>query len=67
MQDPASHLDGEYAAFGKMLDDEESSKTLDAIAMVPTDTNKYPTVEQKIKSITVETFGYEYAVVKIEE
>lgn len=43
-------LDGQYAAFGKVI---EGMDVVDEIACVPTDGNDRPMVEQKIKSITV--------------
>lgn len=68
VQDSQPSLDGEYATFGKIAEDDlESLKTLDAIAGIRTDDSDRPLVEQKIKKITVETFGYQYSVVKIEE
>ena len=65
MHADASHLDGQYAAFGKITDD-ASLETLDKIATTTTDASDRPVVEQKIKSITVDTKGYEYKVSKIE-
>jgi peptidyl-prolyl cis-trans isomerase B (cyclophilin B) len=53
----AAYLDGQYAAFGKVIDGIE---VVDEIASVPTDYNDRPKKEQKIKKITVETFGVEY-------
>ncbi|MCQ2537263.1 MAG: peptidylprolyl isomerase [Lachnospiraceae bacterium] len=55
----APHLDGSYAAFGKVID-EESLKAVDNIAAVPTDFRDRPTVTQTIKKVTVDTFGTEY-------
>lgn len=51
MHKDAPHLDGQYAAFGKMTDGFE---TLDAIAKTPTDYSDRPRTEQKIKTVTVE-------------
>ena len=51
MHADAPHLDGEYAAFGKMLDGFE---TLDEIARVRTNFSDRPLREQKMKSITIE-------------
>ncbi len=65
MHADASHLDGQYAAFGKITDD-ASLETLDKIATTTTDASDRPVVEQKIKSITVDTKGYEHKVSKIE-
>ena len=44
----SSHLDGDYAAFGKVF---AGFDTLDKIAKVETDGNDRPLTEQKIKSI----------------
>ncbi len=57
MSDPAPHLDGQYAAFGKVI---EGLETIDEIISVPTDMMDKPLYEQKIKSVTVDTFGEEY-------
>lgn len=51
-------LDGQYAAFGKVL---EGMDMVDAIAAVDTDRNDRPRTEQKIKSITVDTKGQTYS------
>lgn len=53
----APHLDGEYAAFGKVI---EGMEVADKIVGVKRDSNDKPLVEQKIKSITVDTFGVNY-------
>ena len=50
-------LDGEYAAFGMLTEGED---VLDKIAGTPTDYSDRPYEEQKIKSMTVETFGETY-------
>jgi len=50
-------LDGQYAAFGAVT---EGLDVVDAIAAVKTNSQDRPLNEQKIKSITVETFGEEY-------
>ena len=57
MHKAAPHLDGAYAAFGKIT---EGMDVVDAIASVQTDYNDRPLKPQKIRSITVETFGQEY-------
>jgi peptidyl-prolyl cis-trans isomerase B (cyclophilin B) len=54
-----SHLDGLYAAFGRVLD-EESMKTVDAIAMTERDGDDRPLEPQIIRKVTVDTFGEEY-------
>ena len=51
MHADASYLDGQYAAFGKMLDGFE---TLDEIANVKTDFSDRPMMDMKIESIVVE-------------
>lgn len=50
MHKDAPHLDGQYAAFGKMTD---GFDVLDAIATVATDRSDRPREDQKIKHITV--------------
>ena len=57
MSDPAPHLDGQYAAFGKVI---EGLETINEIISVPTDIMDKPINEQKIKTVTVDTFGEEY-------
>jgi len=57
MHDAAPHLDGAYAAFGKVT---EGMDVVDAIAAAPTDRADKPTAPQTIKTITVDTFGAEY-------
>ena len=63
MHADAAHLDGNYAAFGKVIDS-ESLTTIDNIAKVPTDSSDRPLIEQRIATVTVDTKGYEYKVVK---
>ena len=57
MHKDAPHLDGEYAAFGKVT---EGMDVVDKIACVTTDYMDRPLEEQKMKTVTVETFGVEY-------
>ena len=57
MTDPAPHLDGQYAAFGQVID---GLDTVDAIAAVRTDFRDKPKTAQRMKSVTVETFGEVY-------
>ncbi len=57
MVDKAPHLDGQYAAFGKVI---EGMEAVDAIVAVKTDWNDRPRQEQKMKKVTVETFGTDY-------
>ena len=53
----APHLDGQYAAFGKVI---EGMEVADAIVAVRTDWNDRPRQEQKMKKVTVDTFGVDY-------
>ncbi len=53
----APHLDGAYAAFGKVTD---GMDIVDTIAECDTDFNDCPLDKQVIKTITVDTFGVEY-------
>ncbi len=57
MHKNASHLDGQYAAFGKVI---EGIEAVDAIASVETDWNDKPNTPQVMKKVTVETFSVEY-------
>jgi peptidyl-prolyl cis-trans isomerase B (cyclophilin B) len=54
MHAKAKHLDGAYAAFGKVT---SGIELVDEIANVPVDGNDRPNTEQKIKKVTVDTFG----------
>ena len=58
MHKNAPHLDGAYAAFGKRHRGHGYRKI--QIADVPTDFRDRPMKEQKIKSMTVDTFGVDY-------
>ena len=57
MHADADYLDGQYAAFGTVI---EGMDVVDAIASVPTDFRDKPLREQKMKKVTVETFGVQY-------
>ncbi len=57
MHKNSSHLDGQYAAFGKLTDGFE---VLDEIASVKTDWNDKPKIPQVMRKVTVETFGIDY-------
>ena len=57
MHKDSPHLDGSYAAFGKVT---EGLDIVDKIAAVQKDYQDRPLKEQKIKSMTVETFGETY-------
>ena len=57
MHKTSPHLDGQYAAFGKVV---EGLDVVDKIACVRTDFSDRPREKQVIRSMTVETFGQEY-------
>lgn len=57
MHENAPHLDGEYAAFGKLT---QGLDVLDKIAVIGTDWNDRPVVPQVLKTVTVDTFGVDY-------
>ncbi|WP_434310130.1 peptidylprolyl isomerase [Hominifimenecus sp. rT4P-3] len=57
MHEESPHLDGAYAAFGKVT---EGLEVIDAIASVPTNYMDRPLQTQRIQSMTAETFGVEY-------
>ncbi len=54
---PAPHLDGDYAAFGKILEGVEEAV---AVSEVATDWNDKPKTPVVIKSIRVDTQGVDY-------
>lgn len=57
MHKAAPHLDGAYAAFGKIT---EGMDVVNAIAEVQTDYNDRPLKSQRIQTMTVDTLGQEY-------
>ena len=57
MHKNSPHLDGAYAAFGKIT---EGMDVVNKIAAVRTDFSDRPLEEQKMKKVTVETFGETY-------
>ena len=57
MHKAAPHLDGAYAAFGKIT---EGMDVVNKIADTDTDYSDRPLDEQKIQSMTVDTFGVDY-------
>lgn len=57
MHKTSPHLDGAYAAFGKII---EGMDVVNKIAETDTDYRDRPVQDQRIKNMTVETFGVEY-------
>lgn len=57
MVNDAPHLDGQYAAFGKVI---EGMENVDKIANCMTGRNDKPIHRQAMKKVTVDTFGIDY-------
>ncbi len=57
MHKDAPHLDGQYAAFGKVI---EGMDVVDAIAEVRTNYNDKPLEDQVMQTVEVDTFGTDY-------
>ncbi|MCR5633933.1 MAG: peptidylprolyl isomerase [Lachnospiraceae bacterium] len=57
MHKTSPHLDGEYAAFGKVT---EGMDVVEKIATVETDFRDKPLKDQKMVKVTVDTFGVDY-------
>ena len=57
MHKNSPHLDGSYAAFGKIID---GLDVVNKIADVPTNYMDRPLEDQRIKTVTVDTKGVEY-------
>lgn len=57
MHKTSPHLDGAYAAFGKVI---EGMDAVNRIAETDTDYSDRPREDQIMKSVTVECFGVEY-------
>ncbi|WP_338473065.1 peptidylprolyl isomerase [Niallia sp. XMNu-256] len=53
----APHLNGQYAAFGKVI---EGMEVVDEIVSVERDRSDKPLKDQKMKSVTVDTKGFDY-------
>jgi peptidyl-prolyl cis-trans isomerase B (cyclophilin B) len=61
MVDSAPHLDGQYAAFGKVI---EGMDEVDRIVSVKRNRNDKPADEQKMKKVTVEATEAEIGAVE---
>ena len=57
MHADSPHLDGEYAAFGKVI---EGQDVVDRIALTKTGWADKPVVPQIMKTVTVDTMGQDY-------
>lgn len=57
MVEDAPHLDGQYAAFGRVV---EGMEEADRIAGVPRNGNDRPLKTEAMKTVTIETFGEDY-------
>ena len=57
MHKNSPHLDGDYAAFGKVI---EGMEIINKIAEVPTDFRDRPREDQVMETVTVDCFGVEY-------
>lgn len=53
----SSHLDGDYAAFGKVI---EGMETADSIVSADRDESDKPLTEQRMKKVEVDTKGFDY-------
>ena len=61
MVEKSPHLDGQYASFGKVV---EGMEEVDRIVAVKRDHSDRPNEEQKMKTVTVDTFGVDYEEVE---
>lgn len=61
MVSEAPHLDGKYAAFGKVI---QGMEEVDRIVSVPRNFRDKPYENQTMKSVTVETYGVNYGEVE---
>jgi peptidyl-prolyl cis-trans isomerase B (cyclophilin B) len=57
MHEKSPHLDGDYAAFGKVI---EGIEVVDRIVKTPRNYNDKPKTPQIMKKVTAETFGADY-------
>ena len=63
MTDDAPHLDGQYAAFGKVTEGMEAVDTIVNTPVIDRYMNR-PKQLPRMKKVTVETFGQTYAPVR---
>ena len=61
MDEKAPHLDGQSAAFGKVI---EGMEYADQIVNTPRNCNDRPDTPQVMKKVTVDTFGVDYGEVE---
>ena len=64
MHADSDYLDGEYAAFGRVLGGIE---TVDLIASTPTNSSDRPLVEQAMRTVHVQTYGQSYPFTKLDD
>jgi peptidyl-prolyl cis-trans isomerase B (cyclophilin B) len=57
MHENSPHLDGQYAAFGKVI---EGMEIVNTVATTKTNRQDRPVVDQVMVKVTVDTFGVEY-------
>lgn len=61
MVENSMHLDGQYASFGRVI---EGMDEVDRIVSVKTNYSDKPYEDQRMKEVTVDTFGIEYGEVE---
>jgi len=57
MHEASPHLDGQYAAFGQVI---EGQEVVNQIVSTPTGPADKPIADQKMNRVTVDTFGVDY-------
>lgn len=66
LQGSYPEYDGQYAAFGRLMD-EESLQVLDRVAGTAVDSSYRPLVQYLIETIRVDTQGHSFSVIKIQD
>ena len=61
MVEKSPHLDGQYASFGRVIDGMDQ---VDRIVSAERDNDDRPLQEQRMKSVTVDTFGRDFGEVE---